>query len=113
MSSFPRNLAYREVSPPYTFFFCKNTGPPITHVVCVTEGFYLLCSSIQEPPNLKHKILEHQEEDDIYFKMEITGSFKDALTRQANEAVRISNCKSSVILNNKNQQDRPEVCHNH
>ena len=42
----------------------------------------------------EHKNLEHLEEENIEFKMEITGLFDDALTRQANEAVRIKNCKN-------------------
>ena len=43
----------------------------------------------------KHKILEHPEEENVNFKMEITGIFRDALIRQADEAVRIENCKNS------------------
>ena len=57
----------------------------------------------------KHKILEHPEEDNIEFKMEITGLFDDALTRQANEAVRIKNCKKSELLNSKSQFNHPPI----
>ena len=57
----------------------------------------------------KHKVLEHPEEDNIHFKMEITGLFKDALTRQANEAVRIKNCEKSEILNSKSQFNHPPI----
>ena len=57
----------------------------------------------------KHKILEHPEEENFSFKMEITGLFKDALTRQANEAVRIKNCKKSEILNSKSQFNHPPI----
>ena len=57
----------------------------------------------------KHKILEHLEEENIEFKMEITGLFKDALTRQANEAVRIKNCGKSEILNSKSQFNHPPI----
>ena len=57
----------------------------------------------------KHKILEHPEEENIQFKMEITGLFEDALTRQANEAVRIKNCKKSEILNSKSQFSHPPI----
>ena len=57
----------------------------------------------------KHKILEHPEEDNIEFKMEIIGLFKDALTRQANEAVRIKNCEKSEILNSKSQFNHPPI----
>ena len=48
----------------------------------------------------KHKILEHKDEE-MDFKMEITGVFKDALSRQADEAVRIQNRKTSESLNSK------------
>ena len=48
----------------------------------------------------KHKILNHRSEEP-QFVMEITGTFKDALTRQANEAVRIQNTKPSESLNSK------------
>ena len=57
----------------------------------------------------RHKILEHTEEENIEFKMEITGLFKDALTRQANEAVRIKNCGKSEILNSKSQFNHPPI----
>ena len=41
----------------------------------------------KNPQNMlyKHKVLEHPEEENVNFKMEITGLFRDALTRQANE----------------------------
>ena len=57
----------------------------------------------------KHKLLEHPQEENIEFKMEITGLFKDALTRQANEAVRIKNCEKSEILNSKSQFNHPPI----
>ena len=40
------------------------------------------------------------------FGLEITGVFKDALTRQANEAIRIYNRNGSELLNSKS-----EFCH--
>ena len=57
----------------------------------------------------KHKILEHTEDENIKFKMEITGLYKDALTRQANEAIRIKNCEKSEILNSKSQFNHPPI----
>ena len=57
----------------------------------------------------KHRVLEHPEEENIQFKMEITGLYKDALTRQANEAVRIKNCEKSEILNSKSQFNHPPI----
>ena len=59
----------------------------------------------KNPQNMlyKHKFLEHPEEENVNFKMEITGLFRDALTRQADEAVRIKNCEKSELLNSKSQ----------
>ena len=54
----------------------------------------------------KHKLLDHIDED-VEYGLEITGIFKDALTRQANEAVRIYNRKGSEILNSKSEFNHP------
>jgi hypothetical protein len=53
----------------------------------------------------KHKTLDHINEN-VEFGLEITGIFKDALTRQANESIRIYNRHASEILNSKS-----EFCH--
>jgi hypothetical protein len=49
----------------------------------------------------KHKMSDHPNEE-VKFKMETTQKFKDALTRQANEAVRIYS-RPSQSLNTKQQ----------
>ena len=41
--------------------------------------------------------------------MEITGKFKDALTRQANEAVRIYSRPSHELLNSKSEFNHPPL----
>ena len=56
----------------------------------------------------KHKILEHAHED-VNFSMEITGVFKDALTRQSDEAVRIYARKNEELLNSKSEFNHPPV----
>ena len=56
----------------------------------------------------KHIQAEHKNET-IKFKMEITKCFKDALTRQANEAVRISNRSGSQLLNSKSEFNHPPM----
>jgi hypothetical protein len=56
----------------------------------------------------KHKILEHQNED-MDFVMEITGVFKDALTRQAEEGVRIHGRKGDELMNSKSEFNHPPV----
>ena len=56
----------------------------------------------------KHKQNDHMEEE-MKFKMEITKKFRDPLTRQADEAVRISSRKKSEILNSKNEFRHPPI----
>ena len=41
--------------------------------------------------------------------MKITKTFKDPLTRQANEAVRINNGISGQLLNSKNEFNHPPI----
>ena len=54
----------------------------------------------------KHQMTAHNGEK-VKFKMELTGHFKDALTRQANEAVRIANRPSKELLNSKSEFNHP------
>ena len=42
-------------------------------------------------------------------KMVIKNSFKDALTRQCNEAVRINQRKPETLLNSKSEMNHPPV----
>ena len=56
----------------------------------------------------KHKLLEHAHEE-VDFKMEITGVFRDALSRQAEESVRIQARKSSELMNSKSQFNHPPI----
>ena len=51
---------------------------------------------------------DHRHED-VKFKMEISKKFKDALTRQANEAVRIHNRPEYESLNSKSEFNHPPV----
>ena len=54
----------------------------------------------------KHKENEHKSEE-MKISMEITKKFKDPLTRQANEAVRINNRGKSELLNSKSEFNHP------
>ena len=56
----------------------------------------------------KHRSNDHNGEE-IKFRMEITNKFKDPLTRQANEAVRISKRKKHELLNSKNEFNHPPI----
>jgi hypothetical protein len=42
-------------------------------------------------------------------KMEITGTFKDALSRQADEAVRIKSRSNTELLNSKSEFNHPPI----
>ena len=54
----------------------------------------------------KHKMTDHKQEN-VKFQMEITNKFKDALTRQANEAVRIYSRPALESLNSKSEFNHP------
>ena len=56
----------------------------------------------------KHKQTDHENED-MEFSMKITKRFRDPLSRQANEAVRISNRPKGELLNSKNEFNHPPI----
>ena len=45
----------------------------------------------------------------MQFRMEISNTFREPLTRQANEAVRISSRRKCEILNSKNEFNHPAI----
>ena len=53
-------------------------------------------------------MLEHKNEE-VEFKMEITGVFRDALSRQADESVRIQARKNSELMNSKSEFNHPPI----
>ena len=56
----------------------------------------------------KHKMTDHKNED-VRFKKEITQKFKDTLSRQANEAVRISTRPDRELHNSKSEFNHPPL----
>ena len=56
----------------------------------------------------KHILSEHNGQE-VKFQMEITGRFKDALSRQANEAVRIYSRPGGELLNSKSEFNHPSM----
>ena len=56
----------------------------------------------------KHQIVEHGG-NEAKFQMEITGLFSDALSRQADEAVRISSRKNKELMNSKTEFNHPPI----
>ena len=57
----------------------------------------------------KHKMTDHRNEN-VKFQMTNTNKFKDALTRQANEAVRICSVLDKNSRNSKSEQAGAELC---
>ena len=51
--------------------------------------------------------MEHIDDENVEYGLDITGVYHDALLRQANEAVRISSRKNSEILNSKSEFNHP------
>ena len=62
----------------------------------------------KDNPLYKHKVNEHNDEE-MAFRMEITKKYQDPLSRQANEAVRISKRKKNELLNSKNEFNHPPI----
>ena len=65
-------------------------------------------SGREDSPLFKHKQRDHKDEE-MKFRMEITNKFRDPLTRQANEAVRISSRKKAEVMNSKNEFNHPPI----
>ena len=65
-------------------------------------------SGREDSPLFKHKQRDHRDEN-MKFKMEITNKLRDPLTRQANEAVRISSRKKNEVMNSKNEFNHPPI----
>ena len=56
----------------------------------------------------KHKQIDHSNEE-MEIIMEITNTFKDPLTRQANEGVRINKREKTELLNSKTEFNHPKI----
>ena len=56
----------------------------------------------------KHKLVDHADEE-ISVGMELTGKFKDALTRQADEAIRINSHNTLELMNSKSEFNHPPI----
>ena len=82
-----------------------ETGRPVK--VRLAEHITDLHRQAQSSPLVKHQTLYHSNQPED-FKFSVTGKFKDALSRQANEGVRISRLsKDHIILNSKSEFNHP------
>ena len=55
----------------------------------------------------KHAQTDHQGSMEVKYSMKVKSTFKDTLTRQVNEAVRINRCQAEVSLNSKSEWHGP------
>ena len=62
---------------------------------------------VADSPLWKHAQLMHNGSLELSFSMKVVKSFKDPLTRQVNEAVRIANCEAEFQLNSKTEWHGP------
>ena len=80
-----------------------ETGRPAK--VRFSEHIKKLEQQNDQSPLFKHQALKHPNEANKWH-FSIVSTFKDPLTRQVNEAVRISRLPSSSVLNSKNEFNR-------
>ena len=62
---------------------------------------------VADSPLWKHAQLMHNGSPELSFSMKVVKSFRDPLTRQVNEAVRIANCEAELQLNSKTEWHGP------
>ena len=62
-----------------------------------------------DSPLWKHALTDHQGRLDVRFSKKIIKTFRDPLTRQCNEAVRIKNSNADVLLNGKSEWHGPAI----
>ena len=60
-----------------------------------------------DSPLWKHSQIEHNGSLDVSFSMKVVRCFREPLTRQVNEAVRISKCEATTQLNSKTEWHGP------
>ena len=60
-----------------------------------------------DSPLWKHAQMVHGGNTAVSFSMKVVKSFRDPLTRQINEPVRISNCSATTQLNSKTEWHGP------
>ena len=64
----------------------------------------------RKPTSVLYKHINNvHPNEDVKFEMEITQKFKDALSRQANEAVRIYSRPDHELLNSKSEFNHPPL----
>ena len=62
---------------------------------------------IQNSALYKHAQTDHQGSMEVKYSMKVKTKFKDTLTRQVNEGVRINRCEAEVSLNSKSEWHGP------
>ena len=62
---------------------------------------------LQNSALYKHAQSDHQGSMNVNYSMKVKSKFRDTLTRQVNEGVRISRCQAEVSLNSKSEWHGP------
>ena len=63
----------------------------------------------EDSPLWKHAISHHGGRLDVRYSMNVVRTFKEPLTRQVNEAVRMTRCEADVCLNSKSEWHSPVI----
>ena len=61
----------------------------------------------QDCPLWRHAAAEHDGRMDVKFAKKVVRKFRDPLTRQCNESVRMQRCEADVLLNSKSEWHGP------
>ena len=63
----------------------------------------------EDSPLWKHAISHHGGSLDVGYSMNVVRTFREPLTRQVNEAVRMNRCEADVCLNSKSEWHSPVI----
>ena len=63
----------------------------------------------EDSPLWKHAVLHHEGSLDVAYSMKVVKSFREPLTRQVNEAVRMNRCEADICLNSKSEWHSPVI----
>ena len=61
----------------------------------------------QDSPLWRHAVANHNGRLDVNFAKKVVRTFRDPLTRQCNESIRIQRCNADVLLNSKAEWHGP------
>ena len=57
----------------------------------------------------KHAVENHERRMDVKYSIKVVKDFKDPLTKQVNEAFRMTMCEANITLNSKSEWHGPAI----